>query len=156
MTTTHPLQSDLDTMLPLSLLRVREVFMERIRPILAAADISEAQWRVLRVLDMMGPTDFGEVASLAVLQRSSLSRIVKELTSRGWVDTVANPGDARRMSVSITADGSTQVASLFAPISEAYAAIANEAGDPALGKLRTALAEFHLAAGVGVRRSAAS
>ena len=43
--------------LPIALLRAREAVMWRFRPLVAAASLTDPQWRVLRVLNEFGPLD---------------------------------------------------------------------------------------------------
>ena len=48
--------------LPIALLEAREAVMSRFRPMLATHDITEQQWRVLRVLAEAGPLEATELA----------------------------------------------------------------------------------------------
>lgn len=53
--------------LPIALLRAREAVMERFRPVLNSHDITEQQWRVIRVLQEHGATDASKLAELACI-----------------------------------------------------------------------------------------
>jgi homoprotocatechuate degradation regulator HpaR len=92
-----------------SLLSAREAVMAPIRPHLRRAGVTEQQWRVLRVLSDSGMLDAGAIANSALLYPPSVTRIVKDLLQRGLVAKQVNPDDARRVSISITAEGETLV-----------------------------------------------
>ena len=71
--------------LPIALLRAREAVMARFRPILQARDVTEQQWRVIRVLGEESPLDASEVADRACVLAPSLTRIIKALEERALI-----------------------------------------------------------------------
>jgi homoprotocatechuate degradation regulator HpaR len=87
------------------LLGAREAVMGPIRPILREAGVSEQQWRVLRVLDDMGPIDPTSLAEAALLHAPSLTRILRELEERALIDRAADPSDGRRSIVELSPAG---------------------------------------------------
>ena len=91
--------------LPIALLRARERVMQPIRALLANAEVTEAQWRVLRVLDEIGPTDATEIAREACLLMPSLTRILQGPGEKGLTARQAHPNDGRKALVSITDQG---------------------------------------------------
>lgn len=128
-----------DQSLPLALLRARENLMRRFRPLLAAHDLTEQQWRVLRVLDGAGTLSVGEIADEAVLLGPSLSRILTALELRGWVERRLDADDARRSEIELTTAGRAVVAEM-APRSEAeYRDIEAELGAGEVAALIAAL-----------------
>ncbi|MGL4281189.1 MAG: MarR family transcriptional regulator, partial [Albidovulum sp.] len=68
--------------LPIALLRAREAVMERFRPLLAAHDISEQQWRVMRVLQEAGESDATQLSRAANVLAPSLTRMLRTLEAR--------------------------------------------------------------------------
>lgn len=96
--------------LPIALIRARERVMGPIRAMLADVDVTEQQWRVLRVLDEMGPLDSTQLAEHSSLLLSSLTRIVQTLVDKGLVTRVTNPQDRRRQTVTITKAGHRVIA----------------------------------------------
>src|SRR5690606_35069525 len=88
--------------LPLMMLRARDVVMARFRPFLMQHDLSEQQWRVLRVLGEVDQMDSREVAERACLMAPSLTRIVRALETRRLIVKRRHPDDARRIFLSIT------------------------------------------------------
>lgn len=91
--------------LPIALLRAREAVMDRFRPMLHRLDITEQQWRVLRVLREAETMDASELARRATILAPSLSRILKTLEARGFVAVCKDPDDGRRSLVGLTAEG---------------------------------------------------
>ena len=104
--------------LPMALLRAREAVMRHFRPILAAHDLTEQQWRVLRALnDEVAPISVGALAEQTFLLGPSLSRMLTSLDDRGLIERAAGV-DARRAAISISGGGADLVARI-APLSEA-------------------------------------
>ncbi len=85
-----------------SLLAAREAVMAPIRPHLRAANLTEQQWRVLRVLADAETLDARSVAEKALLYAPTVTRILKELRDRELIDRSTDPEDARRSIISIT------------------------------------------------------
>jgi len=79
--------------------------MAPIRPMLAELDLTEQQWRVLRVVDERGVTEAGEVARLACLMMPSLTRIIRVLEDRALLERLPHETDKRRVLLKITPGG---------------------------------------------------
>ena len=131
--------------LPISLLRTREQVMERFRPMLAARGITEAQWRVLRVLGEGGALDATTVADRACVLLPSLTRIAKTLGDAGWLVSTKDPGDGRKSRLALTEQGRA-VLNEAAPESAAvYSAIEAAIGADKLGELQSLLIDIRRA-----------
>lgn len=91
--------------LPMSLLRSREAVMSKFRPMLARHNVSEQQWRVLRVLAEAGPLDASEVCERASILAPSLTRIIKALEERQLITVGKFKRDGRRVQLSIASPG---------------------------------------------------
>lgn len=115
--------------LPMALMRARESVMRHFRPALAAHDLTEQQWRVLRALtSASGPISVGDLAERTNLLGPSLSRMLGALESRGLISRSADAADARRAGIVASRSGQALVDAI-APISESrYAAIEAELG----------------------------
>lgn len=98
--------------LPIALLRARESVMERFRPMLSAHDITEQQWRVLRVLQETGEVDATQLARGACILGPSLTRILKALEARGLVTVRRDPGDGRRSIITLSDAGTAFIAAI--------------------------------------------
>ncbi len=91
--------------LPIALLRAREALMEHYRPMLAAHDVTEQQWRVVRVLHENGETDAKTLARGACVLAPSLTRMLRALEIRGFIAARKDPQDKRRTLISLTPAG---------------------------------------------------
>jgi len=83
--------------------------MAPIRSALRDANVTEQQWRVLRVLNDTGAMEPTRLARLALLHAPSVTRIVRELLDRGLVTRATDATDARRSVVTITPLGAELV-----------------------------------------------
>jgi homoprotocatechuate degradation regulator HpaR len=91
--------------LPIALLRAREALMGHFRPMLAEHDITEQQWRVIRILAEAGTVDASEMADRAFILAPSLTRIIRSLEERGIITKHKDENDGRRVLLQITASG---------------------------------------------------
>jgi len=94
-----------DRSLPIALIRAREGVMSPIRDMLAETNITEQQWRVLRVLSEHGQMDAKSLAERASLLFPSLTRIAATLRKKGLVTQTRDEKDRRRQFIAITASG---------------------------------------------------
>ena len=88
--------------LPIALLRAREAIMAKFRPMLAHHDISEQQWRVLRILGEYGELDASQLAERALVLGPSLTRMIKTLLKTKLIAKRSDKTDGRRSLISIT------------------------------------------------------
>lgn len=79
--------------------------MAPIRPILRQANVTEQQWRVLRVLGEQNELDAATITQMAMLLPPSVTRILRELEDRKLIARRPDENDGRRSIVSITAKG---------------------------------------------------
>ena len=84
-------------------------------------DVTEQQWRVIRVLDETPGLDMGALAAAANILAPSLSRMTKSLEERGLLDMRRTPGDGRRASLALTDKGKALIREI-APESAAISA----------------------------------
>lgn len=83
--------------------------MSKFRPMLSAHNVSEQQWRVLRVLQEAGPLDASDVCERASILAPSLTRIIKTLVERGFITVGKFKDDGRRIQLSISPAGSALI-----------------------------------------------
>lgn len=79
--------------------------MAPIRPVLRDANVTEQQWRVLRVLGERDELDAVKITQMAMLLPPSVTRILRELEERKLVARRPDANDGRRSIVSITPTG---------------------------------------------------
>ena len=96
--------------LPMALLRAREKVMARFRPLLIQYDVTEQQWRVLRLIQETDELDASQIADKAFILAPSLSRIIKTLEAKGLISVRKDPVDGRRALIGMTAAGHAFVA----------------------------------------------
>jgi homoprotocatechuate degradation regulator HpaR len=102
---TAELAPDTSRSLAIALLRARESVMQRFRPMLQSHGVTEQQWRVLRVLNEEDRIDAGLLAVRGCILAPSLSRILSALRDQKWIEFEKDPGDRRRLIVTLTAEG---------------------------------------------------
>lgn len=117
--------------LPIALLRAREHVMDRIRPKLSAHNITEQQWRVLRVLQEVTTTDATKLAQSACILGPSLTRILRALEGRELITVVRDPQDGRRSIIELSRTGTDFIAAISPEIQATNAEI-----EARLGKKR--------------------
>lgn len=114
-----PTMRGFERSLPMALMRARESVMQQFRPTLAAHDISEQQWRVLRALTSAAASmSVGGLAAQTNLLGPSLSRMLVTLERRGLVSRSVDGDDARRSEI-VATDAAVELVAAIAPISEA-------------------------------------
>lgn len=91
--------------LPIAMLRARETMMAPIRQMLSKADVTEQQWRVMRVLAERGTMDPKDLAQAACLLNPSLTRIMQLLQKKGLIARHDHPSDRRKVLLEITPEG---------------------------------------------------
>lgn len=94
-----------DRSLPIALLRARERVMGPIRALLSDADLTEQQWRVLRVVQESGDIDPTQISEQACLLLPSLTRILQKLEDKGLIQREKDQMDRRRQIVRIAPAG---------------------------------------------------
>lgn len=114
--------------LPMALLRAREIIMSHFRPMLARHDITEQQWRVLRVLAEAGPLEATELANHASILPPSLTRIIKAMEERRFITRNRVKDDGRRTRLSISPAGLTLIEELSPERLAIYEAIEKRFG----------------------------
>jgi homoprotocatechuate degradation regulator HpaR len=91
--------------LPIALLRARETVMAPIRVMLSQSGISEQKWRVIRVLEEVGPLEQTTLAKEACLLLPSLTRMLQSMEEEGLLTRASDENDRRKSIVRITAAG---------------------------------------------------
>jgi homoprotocatechuate degradation regulator HpaR len=133
---------DVSKSLPLALMRAREATMLCFRPHLRNLEVTEQQWRVLRVLYAARVLDVTTLARRAVLHAPSLTRILRELKRQRLIARRQGAGDRRRQEVMLTATGRKLLARGASGSEAGYRKIATRFGAKRLRKLFDLLAQL--------------
>ena len=131
---------------PRLLLQAREAVMAHTRPSLREHELSDQQWRVLRVLGEHAHEatgiETGRVAREAYLLGPSLTGVLARMERDGLIARERCPQDARRTVVRATALGLQKVQTLSQTIEAHYSWMEQQLGKPKLGQLYALLDEL--------------
>lgn len=128
--------------LPIMLLRAREALMKRIRPHLMRHELSEQQWRVLRVLDEVGPLEPTELGERCVVLTPSLTRILAILEKRVMIRRERHPTDKRKQIIHLTPPGQEVIASIAPEARKIYDELEETFGKPQMINLLNKLGKL--------------
>lgn len=107
--------------LPMMLYRTLDAVMPRFRAIFNEFDLTEQQWRVLRVLWETDHSTIGALSEVTLLPAPSLVGIVDRLEERGLVARRRSEKDRRKVYVLATVAGAELEAQIMPRVASAYA-----------------------------------
>ncbi len=111
------------------LYRALDLLMPRFRAIYRQFDLTEQQWRILRVLWEQDPLASAELCEQTLIPAPSLVGVIDRLETRGLVKRERTAADRRRVLVRITPAG-RKLKEVVAPlVAEAYR-VAQAATEP--------------------------
>lgn len=128
--------------LPRLLHRAREVVSAYLRPVLAAHDLTDSQWRVLRILSTSDECDASSLARRSFLMQPSLSRILRDLSARGLIARRTSQEDARRSFQKLTAKGRRLLNDVAPAFNPAFREIERRSGSRRIRQLNAELAKL--------------
>ena len=128
--------------LSIALLRAREAVMSHFRPLLARHDVTEQQWRVIRLLAEAGMLDASEVADRAFILAPSLTRMIRALEERGFITKHKDKDDGRRVLLKIAPAGLAVIDQVMPDNSLIYADLEARYGRERIAELLAMLDEL--------------
>lgn len=128
----------------ISLIQAREALMTQFRPILNQANVTDQQWRIIRLLAENGTLDFQDLANQACILRPSLTGILTRLEKAGLAVRLKPSNDQRRVYLKLTAEGEKLYETIGAKVDERYDAIEAVFSKEKLTQLKNLLAELSL------------
>ncbi len=128
--------------LTLTLLQAREATMAFFRPALNAHDLTEQQWRVIRILRQKGELESHQLAELACILKPSMSGVLKRLERDGIVGRRKSPEDQRRVFISLTVKGQQAFLAMSEEMGRNYERILGQFGEDKLQQLMQLLDEM--------------
>ncbi|MFP3368275.1 MULTISPECIES: homoprotocatechuate degradation operon regulator HpaR [unclassified Pseudomonas] len=128
--------------LTLTLLQAREATMAFFRPALNAHDLTEQQWRVIRILRQQGELESHQLAELACILKPSMSGVLKRLERDGIVARRKSPEDQRRVFISLTEAGQQAFLAMSEEMTHNYDKILAQFGEDKLQQLMQLLDEM--------------
>jgi homoprotocatechuate degradation regulator HpaR len=126
--------------------------MSHFRPMLARHDVTEQQWRVVRVIYEAGTLDASEVAERAFILAPSLTRMIRSLEERGFISKHKDQSDGRRVLLRIAPAGEALIHEVTPDSRKIYAEIEARFGRQrmdALLELLDELASYRNDTGLG-------
>ena len=126
----------------IGLIQAREALMTQFRPILNQANITDQQWRIIRLLADNGTLDFQDLANKACILRPSLTGILTRLEKAGMAVRLKPSNDQRRVFLKLTQEGEKLYQSIGEKVDERYDAIENVFSKEKLEKLKELLTEL--------------
>lgn len=121
--------------LTLSLLQAREAAMAFFRPSLNAHDLTEQQWRIIRILRQVGELESYQLAERACILKPSMSGVLVRMERDGLVRRYKGTEDQRRMFVTLTEQGQQRFAEMEAGMEHNYQRLVEQFGEENLAKL---------------------
>jgi DNA-binding MarR family transcriptional regulator len=96
-------------------------------------DLHTTDYKVLGILERVGPLSAGEIARRSGLASASVTNLIDRLEQKGFVRRVADPTDRRRVMVEAAADRLANARSLFASTRRSLAQLFDRYSDRDLG-----------------------
>ena len=131
--------NDFSHPLPIRLLRARHAAVSQFQPIFRKYNITEQQWRVLRMVTSASTMTAGELSQAIFISMPSLSRIMQSLEARNLIRRRANEDDLRKTMVTSTSAAQAMVAEAAIWSDTRYSDIAQWFGKERLEQLQRLL-----------------
>ena len=128
--------------LSLLLIKARESVLACLKPVLSKYDITEQQWRVIRVLYDKGDVSANVIASDSCILSPSLSRILSRLDSDGIIIRKADKSDQRSQSIRLSAKGKKLHQKISPAVEKEYQALTKSVGKDTVAKLMPLLTAY--------------
>lgn len=125
--------------LSMLLYRCREAIAMHSRKGLAVYNLTDLQWRVLRLLSYEECLDASDLARQSYLLKESLSRIIKDLTKRELIARRVSDHDARRFLLSLTSKGRALLVEVSPALNPIFEEIEARVGLDQIKQLNTLL-----------------
>lgn len=121
--------------LTLTLLQAREAAMAFFRPLLNEHQLTEQQWRVIRILRQQGELESHQLAHLACILKPSMTGVLARLERDGLVRRRKSSEDQRRVFVNLTEQGQQCFVEMSAGMESNYQKIQEQFGEEQLQQL---------------------
>lgn len=127
----------------IALLQAREVAMGYFRPYLKQHNVTEQQWRIIRVLAAdSNAIDFYSLACRTCILRPSLTGILTRMERDGMIMRMKPLSDQRKLYISLTPDGQSLYDAVCKKVEDGYQAIETEFSTEKMQQLRQLLADM--------------
>ena len=128
--------------LTLTLLQAREATMAFFRPLLNEHDLTEQQWRVIRILRQQGELESHQLAHLACILKPSMTGVLTRLERDSIVRRRKSSEDQRRVFIALTEQGQQCFVDMSEDMERNYQRILQQFGEERLQQLLGLLNEL--------------
>jgi len=128
--------------LPQLFLKARDSLMAHFRPILHHFDLTEQQWRIMRVLDEHAQLEPREICDMCLMLSSSMAGMLARMEEMDLISRQRMPEDQRRVMVRLTPHGIKIMRQMVTLIDQQYQHLEQAIGKPALKNLVASLESF--------------
>ena len=128
--------------LTLTLLQAREAAMAFFRPALNKHDLTEQQWRIIRILRQQGELESHQLADQACILKPSMTGVLSRLERDGLVRRHKSSQDQRRVLVALTERGQQCFVSMSEGMESNYQKIEEQFGAEKMEQLLGLLNEL--------------
>ncbi|MCF7521515.1 homoprotocatechuate degradation operon regulator HpaR [Neisseria sp. ZJ106] len=126
----------------IALIQAREALMTQFRPILNQANVTDQQWRIIRLLAENGTLDFQDLANQACILRPSLTGILTRLEKADLIVRLKPSNDQRRVFLKLTPEGEKLYQAIRIQVDERYDIIETVLSKEKLAQLKELLNEL--------------
>lgn len=121
--------------LPLLLSQAREIVISHFRPILNYFNLTEQQWRILRVLSETGTMEPNEICETCQILSPSMAGILKRLEDMRLVKRKPVTTDRRRVMVHLTAKSKKLIVEMAPLVQDQYTLLEKAYGKTQVAQL---------------------
>lgn len=115
--------------LTLTLLQAREATMAFFRPLLNEHDLTEQQWRVIRILRQQGELESHQLAHLACILKPSMTGVLVRMEAAGMVHRRKAEQDQRRVLITLADKGKASFESMSQCMEANYQRLQDQFGE---------------------------
>ena len=137
-----PPDDHFETSMPMMLYRALDILMPRFKTIYRQFDLTEQQWRILRVLWERDSLSVLLLCEQTLIPAPSLVGVIDRLESRGLVMRQRDSADRRKVMVAITAEGRALKEQVTPLIAKAYREAEASATPEVWAQLKDSLQRF--------------
>jgi homoprotocatechuate degradation regulator HpaR len=128
--------------LTLTLLQAREAAMAFFRPSLNQHDLTEQQWRIVRILRQQGEMEIYQLAQQACILKPSMTGVLARMERDGLVRRWKSEHDQRRVLVRLSEKGQQCFVAMSGDMENNYRRILEQFGEDKLQQLLGLLDEL--------------
>ncbi|MED5608256.1 MULTISPECIES: homoprotocatechuate degradation operon regulator HpaR [Pseudomonas] len=128
--------------LTLTLLQAREAAMAFFRPSLNQHDLTEQQWRIVRILRQQGEMEIYQLAQQACILKPSMTGVLARMERDGLVRRWKSEHDQRRVLVCLSEQGQQCFVAMSGDMENNYRRILEQFGEDKLQQLLGLLDEL--------------